>query len=140
VTDGSANVWLATMAVALVVMALVQVGVIIVLARVGLQAARTVKELRRDIKPLIEKANRVADDAARASALAVVQMERVDRLIESTVERVDETLGVVQDAVLGPLRTGSALLAALRAGFAMFRGWQGRTRPTRDDEDALFVG
>lgn len=135
-------VWLSMMAVALVIMATIQIAAIVVAARFAKQAFEAIQDVRKEIKPLIEKANRVADDAARATALAVVQVERVDRLLANTVERVDETMGMIQHTLLEPLRQGSAWMSALRTGFSMFRSGLTRDRRprTRDDEDPLFVG
>jgi uncharacterized protein YoxC len=133
-------VWLATIAVAVVVMAVVQVAVVLQAARMAREAAATAQELRRELRPLLEKAHRIADEAARATALATLQVERVDRILATTADRVDEALGLVQSAVVEPLRQGSALVTAVRAAFAVFRTWQDRPRRSRDEEEALFVG
>lgn len=133
-------VWLATIALAVVVMAVVQVAVVLQAARMARQAAETVQDLRRELRPLIEKANRIADDAARATALATAQVERVDRLLATTAVRVDEALTLVQSAIVEPIRQGSAFVTAVRAALAVFRSWQDRPRRNRDEEEALFVG
>jgi uncharacterized protein YoxC len=134
-------VWLATIAVAVVVMAVVQVAVVLQAARMARQAAETAQELRRELRPLLEKAHRIADEAARATALATLQVERVDRLLSNAAERVDEAFGLVQSAVVEPLKQGSAFVTALRAAFTVFRSWQERPgRHSRDEDEALFVG
>lgn len=138
--DGSANVWFATMAIALAVMAIIQVALVIVAIRLALQAVKAVQEIRRELTPLVAKINRVADDAARVSALALTQVERIDQMFGAASEGVENIVGLVQDSVMGPLRKGSAIVSAIRAGFAFFRGFQGKTRPVREDDDALFVG
>lgn len=135
-----ALVYLAVMAVALAIMALVQVGVVIALLKVAKQVSATTQEVRKELKPLVEKANRISDDAARAAALAVAQVERIDRLVSSATSRVDETLTLIQGAVIQPVRQGAAVFTAVRAALSAFRSWQGRVRPTREDEEALFVG
>jgi type IV secretory pathway VirB2 component (pilin) len=140
VNDGSANVWFATMAIALAVMAIIQVALVIVAIRLALQAVKAVQEIRRELTPLVAKINRVADDAARVSALALTQVERIDQMFGAASEGVENIVGLVQDSVMGPLRKGSAIVSAIRAGFAFFRGFQGKTRPVREDDDALFVG
>jgi hypothetical protein len=132
--------YLAAMAVALVVMAAIQIGVIVVAIRVGRQVSATAEELRREVKPLVEKAHRISDDAARVTALAVVQAQRVDRLLESTAARVDETLAIVQQAVVEPVRQGAAVVSAVRAAFTAFRAWRHHDHHGREDDDALFVG
>ena len=132
--------YLAAIAVALVLTATIQIGMIVVAIRVGRQVAATAEELRREVKPLIEKAHRISDDAARVTALAVVQAQRVDRLLESTAARVDETLAIVQQAVLEPVRQGAAVVSAVRAALTAFRAWRQHDQHAREEEDALFVG
>lgn len=133
-------IFLGVMAGALVLMALAQAAVAIALVRSVKQVVAAVDDLKREVNPLIVKANRIADDASRVSALAVVQAERIDVLIQQTTARVDETFGVLQTAVVEPIRQGTAILAAIRAGVAAIRAWQGRAAASRDDEDPLFVG
>jgi hypothetical protein len=97
-------------------------------------------KLRSDIGPLIEKATKLTDDASKVTAMALVQMERVDKLTLSVASRVDETMGVVQSAVVGPMRQGAAVLAGVKAVVGAIREWQNRPRPVHEDEDPLFVG
>jgi hypothetical protein len=137
-------IFLGVMAVALAVMALGQVILALAVVKTARQVATSVSELQRDMRPLIEKATRVAEDASRVTALAVVQAERIDMLVKTTTARVDETFSLVQSAVVEPLRQGTAVLAAVRAAVAAIRAWQ---RPPasaaagiREDEDPLFVG
>ena len=132
--------WLGVIAVAVLVMAAVQIAVLLQLSKVAKQAATATAELRRELTPLIAKLHKVADDAGKVSALALTQLERVDRVMDMTAQRVDETLVVVQGAVLTPVRQGAAVLAGLKAAMAVFRSRQDRRRYGRDDEDALFIG
>lgn len=131
---------LAVIAGSVLVMALIQVAVIVAAAKYARQAARAVEELRREVQPLIQKAHRITDDAARVTALAATQVERVDRLLSTTALRIDETIGVVQGAILEPVRQGAAAMAAIRAAFGVFRGWNDRHRSTAEEDEALFVG
>jgi hypothetical protein len=137
--NDSQGVYLAVMAVALAIMALVQIGIIVVAIRLGKQIGATVDEIRREVRPLLEKAHRISDDAARATRLAVAQIEKVDHLLTNTSTRVSETLGLVQHAVVEPVRQGAAVVAAVRAAVTAFRSWRG-AHHSRDDDDALFVG
>jgi hypothetical protein len=131
---------LAAMALALVTMAIAQAALALQIARVARQALETTRDLRRDMAPLVDKLHKVADDASQASALLVVQVERVDQMLGSAAVRVDETLTVVQDAIVTPIRNISAIVAGLRAAFSMFRGGSGAPRYAREDEEALFIG
>jgi len=143
VTDAAGsmmNVWLGVIAVAVLVMAIIQVAVVLQLLKVAKSAAAATADLRKELTPLIAKVNKVADDAGQVSALALTQLQRVDRVLDSTAQRIDETLGVVQNAVLGPVRQGAAVMAGVKAALAVFRSRQDRRRYGRDDEDALFIG
>jgi hypothetical protein len=138
----SATVFLAIMAVSVAIMAAIQIGLIIV----GIQAARKLgtlaDDLRREVRPLMDKVNRIADDAGRATSLAALQVERVDQLMASTAARVDDTLGVIQGLMGGPVRQSAVAVAAFKAALAAFRHWQDRRQRPREheDEDAWFVG
>ena len=133
-------IFLGVMAGALVLMALAQAAVAISLARSVKHILTAVDDLKKEVGPLVEKAHRIADDASRVSALAVLQAERIDGLILQTTARVDETFSVLQTAVIQPIRQGTAILAAVRAGVAAIRSWQSRSSASRGDDDPLFVG
>jgi hypothetical protein len=135
-----AGVFLAVMAVSLTVMAAIQIGLIVVGIRIARQLGVAVDDLRREIRPLSEKVNRIADDAARVTSLAVLQVERVDHLLAATANRIDETLGILHGLASGPVRQGTAVIAAFRAIMSIVADWKGRPRPAREDDDALFVG
>ena len=133
-------IWLGTMAVALVVMAVVQVAVVVAALRLGRELLQTSQELRREIKPLVEKAQRISDDAARAAALAAAQAERLDSLLASTARKIEDTVSVLQGALIEPIRHGATLLAIVRAFAGGLRGMTGPPHHRREDEEALFVG
>jgi uncharacterized protein YoxC len=133
-------VCLAVIAIAVTVMTVVQVGVLLALARSARQVAETAQEIRQEVRPIAEKAHRIADDAARAAALAVMQVERVDRALSATTQRLDQTLNLVQGAVIEPVRQGAAVISAVRAALSLFRRPARDPRPGRDEEEALFVG
>jgi hypothetical protein len=133
-------VWLGVIAIAVALMALIQIVVLVAIARLAMQAVAGVKDLRREIRPLIDKVHKIADDASRVSGQAVRQVERLDGLIASTAVRIEDTVEAIQNVVLGPLRKGSAAVAVLRAVLGAFRGRGERRRHAHDDEDPLFVG
>lgn len=150
------QVFLGMIAVATLVMALIQVGAIIAAARVARQAQealgkaqqaittaqRTITSVQEDLKPLIAKANALADEASQTAALAKAQVGKVDRLVTDLSRRVDETTSIVQQAIIAPAREGLAVVAALKAGLAALRaGAEWRRRSTRaEEEDPLFIG
>ena len=134
------DVWLGVIAVAVLVMAVAQVAVLIRLSQVARETSEATRDLRRELTPLIAKAHRIADDAARVSTLALTQMERVDHVLSTTIQKIDDTVAVVQSAIVSPVRQGAALMAGVKAALAVFKARQDRGRYGRDDEDALFIG
>ena len=134
--------FLGIIAVSTALLALTQIGAIVVLARVAMQVRDIVATLQQDVRPLIARANAIADEASRTAAIATAQAEKIDRLVTDLTRRVDETSVVVQRAIITPAREGMAVVAALKAGFAALR----QVRDVRgrqagvEDEDALFIG
>ncbi len=143
------GVFLAVMAASLAIMAAIQIGLIIVGLRVAKEVSATTAKLHAEMQPLIAKANMVADkvnlvadDAARMTALATVQVERVDQLMATAASRLDSTMGIIQNVMSGPVGQGAAAISAFRAVMSVIRGWKSsrQRRHSHDDDDALFVG
>ena len=134
--------FLGVIALATLLMALIQVGAIVASLRVARQAQQTLAEVQRDVRPLIVKAAAIADEASRTATIATVQAEKIDRLLTDLAARVDQTAGVVQQAIITPAREGLAIVAAIKAGLGALRGMRDRPRHGRaaDDEDPLFIG
>ena len=136
------QVFLAVIAVATAVMAIVQIGAIVVLARVAGQVQGILTTIQTDVRPLIVRANAIAEEASKTATLATAQAQKIDRLLTDLTRRVDETSAIIQQAILTPAREGMAIIAALKAGFSALKGFRDlRGRPGGvDDEDALFIG
>lgn len=136
------QVFLGVIAVATALMALVQIGAIVFLARVALQVRGLVTTVQQDIRPLIARANAIAEEASKTATLATAQAQKIDKLLTDLSRRVDETSAVIQQAIVTPAREGMAIVAAIKAGFGALTGLRGfRGRPAGvDDDDALFIG
>jgi KaiC/GvpD/RAD55 family RecA-like ATPase len=136
------HAFLGVIAVSTALMAVMQIGAIVVLVRVAGQVRDIVATLQKDIRPLIGRANQIADEASRTATLATAQAEKIDRMVTDLTRRVDETSAVVQQAIITPAREGMAIVAALKAGFGALKGMRDmRGRPGGvDEEDALFIG
>ena len=136
------TVCLAVIAISVALMAIIQIAFIVAGIVLVRQLGAISQDIRQELRPLMDKIHRVADDAVRTSSLAAAQVERVDRLLATTTTRVEATLSLLQDAMGGPVRQGAAAFMVMRAVFSAFRQWQtSRAKGTpRDDEDALFVG
>jgi len=134
--------FLGIIAAATAVMAVVQVGAIVVLARVAVQVRDLAATVQKDIRPLLAKATAVADEAQKTAALATVQAQKIDRLVTTLTHRVDETSLIIQEAIVTPAREGMAIIAGIKAAVSALRGMRdlrGRGGVV-DDEDALFIG
>jgi hypothetical protein len=136
------EIFLGIIALATLLMALIQIGAIVAILRVARQAQQTIADVHRDVRPLLEKATAVAEEASRTASIATVQAEKIDRLLTDLAVRVDQTAGVVQQAIITPAREGLAIVAALKAGLGALRGFRERPRHGRatDEEDPLFIG
>ena len=137
------SVWgeafLGIIAVATLATAVVQIGLLVAAGRLAKRVERLVGQAERELIPLYGHLNAIGRDAARASALAATQVERVDRLAGDAVRRLDQTLDAVQHAVTAPAREGAAVMAGLRAVINSIRTSRpGRGRGAEDD-DALFI-
>ena len=138
----SSQIFLGVIAAATAIIAIVQIGAMIVLARVAAQVGEVVDTVQKDIRPLIARAGAIADEASKTAALATAQAQKIDRLVTDLSRRVDDTSLIIQQAILTPAREGMALVAALRAGLAALKGTRDlRGRPGGvEDDDALFIG
>ena len=138
----SSQIFLGVIAAATAIIAIVQIGAMIVLARVAAQVGEVVDTVQKDIRPLIARAGAIADEASKTAALATAQAQKIDRLVTDLSRRVDDTSLIIQQAILTPAREGMALVAALRAGLAALKGTRDlRGRPgSVEDDDALFIG
>jgi hypothetical protein len=143
VTGGWSGVFLGVIAFATLIMALIQIGAIIAALRLARQAQEAITSVQRDIRPLILKANAIAEEASRTLALATAQAQKVDRVVTDLSRRVEETAGILQEAIVKPAREGMAVVAAIKAGFGALRGlrqFHDRHGRQADEEDPLFIG
>jgi hypothetical protein len=136
------NVFLGIIAMATLVMALVQVAFIIYGWTLARRVSKLLDQLERELKPVMEGLSAMARDAARASSLAVAQVERVDRLFTDVATRIEETATTVQNAIVGPLREGAAVMSGVRAVLSVLKDLTRRSAaaPHAEDEDPLFIG
>ena len=108
---------LAVVAVSTGIMALVQIGMIIYGARLARRVDRVVDRVEQEIGPVLGKVQEISADAARATKLAVTQVERLDQVMARLARRVEETLDVAK-VIVTPARLGLGLLDGLRAIFS----------------------
>lgn len=136
----SVEIALLIIAAATLVTAVVQVAVLIAAGLLARRVQRLVTALEQDMKPLFGHLDRIGHEASRAAVLASAQVERVDALFADVVKRVDDTVGVLQRSVVGPVTQGVAVMRGFQAAFSSIRRGRGRrSRPGGDGEDALFI-
>jgi hypothetical protein len=140
----TAVAFLGAIAVATVVMALIQLGAIIYAARTARRLEQLLSRIERDIQPMIEHLTTMSGEAARTAALAAEQVQRADRLLTDLGRRLDHSVNAVQRALTRPAREGAALIAGVRAAALTLRDLR-RRRPGSagqpfDEDDALFIG
>ena len=136
--------FLGVIALATVAMAVGQIGLFVAALRLARRVEALSARVEREIGPLTERLTRVAENLQQASGRASAQIERFDRLFAGATRRADETMSLVQGAVVGPIREGLALVAAIRGVIGAFRSFRGagpaRAASKFDDEDPLFIG
>jgi len=97
---------------------LVQAAFMVGLALGGVRLARRLAELSdkldREIKPALDNVTRVSQAAAEIADLATLQARRLDLLLADTVEKIEETTGVIQQLVVRPLKPVGAIMAFMR--------------------------
>jgi hypothetical protein len=119
--NGSGELALGVIAAATAIMALVQIVALIMLVRVATQVRDVASAVQQDLRPLIARANAIADEAQKTATLATAQALKIDRLVTDLTRRVDETSAVIQDAILTPAREGMAIVAGLKAALGALR-------------------
>jgi hypothetical protein len=136
------EVSLGVIALATLTMALVQVSVIVYGWMLARRIARLVGQLEQEMKPLADSLNAMARDAARATALAASQVERVDKLFTELTTKIEHTASTIQKSVLSPLRDGAAVMTGIRTAIEVFRELARSKSPRgrNEEEDALFIG
>lgn len=114
------------------------------------KANSTVEQSGKQITEITTRANEILDSTKRqldiveevvgdAAARAKVQMERVELVIDDTLSRAHETVAVVHDGIMKPLREVSGIAAGVRAALgSLARG----NRPTVDratSDEEMFI-
>ena len=137
------DVFLGVIAVAVLVMAIIQVAAIIFATRAARQVGDAMNRLERDVKPIVANLQVLSSEAARISSAAAAQVQRAEQLMNDLTRRVDETAAAFQSGIIGPARELFAVIQGIIAAFSVFRDGGGRTsrkRQPAEEEDALFIG
>jgi hypothetical protein len=144
----TAEVLLGIIAVAVAIMAFVQVGAVVAGLRVARRVERLASDLDATLKPLVANLNAMSAEASKAAALATSQVERLDRVFAELAMRVDATLATAQSIVAGPAKDGMAIVAGVKAAVGAIKGMREATRRRsaarsvtfEEEEESLFIG
>jgi hypothetical protein len=137
---------------AIALSSIVQAVVLIGVAWGGLQFMRRFQALQvrveREIAPVVESLGTVSRNVAEVSELAVVQVRRVEAVVEDTLTRVDEARAQVHRVFRRPrgiFGDAAALVKGVKRGLAVYQrlgGLQaqarGKARSYAGDEH-LFI-
>ena len=137
------ELFLGIIALAVLVMAAIQVAVIVLAAKTARRVDRLADRLEQDLRPIVTNLQTMTSEAARASTLAVAQLERADRLFTDLGNRAEQILVSVQDTLIAPAREGFAWLTGLKAALSAFRELRENAPAAAssvDEDDALFIG
>jgi tetrahydromethanopterin S-methyltransferase subunit G len=142
------EVFLGVIAVSVLAMAIGQVAAVILATRAVRQVGERLGQLEESVRPIVANVQQISDDAARATAIATAQVERVERLLDEVVHRVDETMNAVQETIIGPARNGWAIFQTLRDVLGAFFDRGPRRSgprspgppPAAAEDDASFIG
>ena len=119
------DVWLAIIAVAVAVMAAIQVGAIVLGLRLARRVDQLTTQIEHDVKPLLQNLTAMTAEAQRAMQLATAQVERADRLFGDLAVSAERTMALASQFVGGPAQNGLALFSAARVAYV------GVPRPAR---------
>ncbi len=140
------ELFLGIIALAVVVMAVIQVAAIFAGIRLARRVDALATQIDQEIKPLIANLTKLSSEAAHAASLAARQAERLDRVFGELVGRVDKTLAAAHEFVTGPARQGMAIRAGAWAVLEVFGcvreapRRRAAPRPAIDEEESLFIG
>lgn len=144
----TAELLIGVIAVAVAVMAVVQVCAIVAGLRVARRVEKLASDLETGVKPLLDNLNTLSAEASRATTAAAGHIERFDRIFGEMMLRAERTLDAAHRFVTGPARDGMAVVAGVRAAMTALQGMReasrrrsaSRTRPSTDEEESLFIG
>jgi hypothetical protein len=136
------DLFLGLIAAAVVIMAAIQIAAVVFAVRAARRVGDAVSRLEQHVKPIVADLQAVTSQAARATSIAVAQVERADQLITDLSKKVEETAAALQSSLIRPAREGFAVMQGIIAAVSAFKApssARGRAMST-EEEDPLFIG
>ncbi len=136
------NVWLGIIAVAVLVMAVIQIAAIVFAMAAARRIGQVADRLEKNLNPVVSNLQTITSEAARMTTLAAAQVERADRMFADLTRRAEQLVAAVP-TLLGPAGRGLAFLNGIKAALAAIHelrrsSRRGAAHP--DEDDALFIG
>jgi predicted PurR-regulated permease PerM len=136
------DVWLGIIAVAVLVMAVIQVTAIVFAMSAARRIGQVADRLEQNLNPVVSNLQTITSEAARMTTMAAAQVERADRMFADLTRRAEQVMAAVP-TLLGPAGKGLAFLNGIKAALAAIHELRRSSRrgPAHpDEEDALFIG
>lgn len=136
------DIWLGIIAVAVLVMAVIQVTAIVFAMSAARRIGQVADRLEQNLNPVVANLQTITSEAARMTTMAAAQVERADRMFADLSRRAEQVMAAVP-TLLGPAGKGLAFLNGIKAALAAIHelrrsSRRGAAHP--DEEDALFIG
>jgi len=155
------TLFVALTAVAVLIQAAILVSIYILSRRVAGQIELTLAQMRELMPPLKavsenmktvsedvveigstarEQFHRVEDMIGQTGRALQTQLEKVDQMSREVTDRVNQTVDVVQDSIVRPVREVGALARGLTRGFEMLMNRKGSSTVDKAEQDEeLFI-
>jgi len=136
------DIWLGIIAVAVLVMAVIQVTAIVFAMSAARRIGQVADRLEQNLNPVVSNLQTITSEAARMTTMAAAQVERADRMFADLTRRAEQVMAAVP-TLLGPAGKGLAFLNGIKAALAAIHELRRSSRrgPAHpDEEDALFIG
>ena len=140
------DLYLGLIALGVLVMAAIQVAAIVAAMKAAKRVSEMASRFEQDVRPIVANLQKVSEEAARASALAAAQVDRLDALVAGVSRRVEDTAATLQHTILQPARDGLALLNTLKNVISSFQNLREPKAAPREPrgkaaaDDDLFIG
>lgn len=134
------DVLLGIIAVAVSVMAIIQVAALVFATKAARRVGDAVGRLEQDMRPIVANLQSMTADAARVTATAAAGVERADRAASDFFTRLSDILAAIRETVVRPAREGMAWLHVFKTAIDAFRQGGDRRRPSADDDEGMFIG
>ena len=145
------DLYLGLIALGVLVMAVIQVAAVVTAMKAAKRVSEMASRFEQDVRPIVANLQKVSEEAARASALAAAQVDRLDSLVAGVSRRVEDTVATLQQTILQPARDGLALLSTLKSVISSFQDLRQPKSPPEpkhsreprgaaSPDDDLFIG